>query len=104
MIVMFAQRMWFLMDLPLNAHRIALIRTEAYISTPALHNLTCFFLKVDMRFTDPVRPPYPTNHPNQLLHPNKLAAGCPTGITLRKILLAERQLTPLWRVLRGWNW
>lgn len=96
--------MWFLMDLPLNAHRIALIRTPTYISTQTLHNLTCFFLKTDMRFTDPVRPPYPTNHSNQLRHPNKHAGGCPTGVKLRKMLLAERQLTSLWRVLRGWTW
>lgn len=96
--------MWFLMDLPLNAHRIALIRTHAYISSKTLQLWTCFLLKVDMYFTNPTAPIYPIHHPNQYLHPIHLSGGTPTGVALRKMLLAERGLTPLWRVLRGWNW
>ena len=93
--------MWFLLDLPLNAHRIALIQTPAYISTTTLHNMTAFLLKVDMAFTDPNAPAYPANHPNV---PAAWANHIPTGVPLRKLLLSERQLTPLWRVLRGWTW
>lgn len=98
------QRMWFLMDLPLNSQRLALIQTPSYISSKTLEMLTYFLLKVDMLFTDPVHPPFPLNHPDQLSFPNHLAGGAPSGVPLRKLLLAERHLTSLWRVMRGWTW
>ena len=97
------KRMWFLLDLPLNTHRIALIHDTEYITKIHLHALTFFLLKVDMAFTDPDPPAYPHNHPNSFQHPPQWGGGQPSGVHLRKILLAERQLTPLWRVLRGWN-
>ena len=98
------KRMWFLMDLPLNSHRIALIHNTEYIPNGVLLGMTFFLLKVDMLLTDPMEPPYPANHPNQRIYPNKYAGGMPTGVALRKMLLAERHLSSLWRVMRGWSW
>ena len=98
------KRMWFLMDLPLNAHRIALIRSQEYLNNKALFYLTHFFLKVDMRFTDPVVPIYEANPIGELHHPHDWTGGGFVGCDLRELLLAEKHLTPLWRVLRGWSW
>ena len=98
------KRMWFIMDLPLNSHRIALIRNPDYIPNGVLLGMTFFLLKVDMLFTDPMEPPHPANHPNQRIYPNKYAGGMPSGVPLRKMLLAERHLSSLWRVMRGWSW
>ena len=92
------------MDLPLNAHRIALIRNTNYMNDGVLHGITFFLIKVDMHFTDGVQMPYPANLPNQHLYPNRWANAMFSGVPLRKMLLEERQLTPLWRVIRGWSW
>ena len=92
------------MDLPLNAHRIALIHNEEYMSKKVLYFATSFFLKVDMAFTDPGFALYPAHHRMQWLYPNRWAHGAFVGCRLRQTLLAERNLTALWRVLRGWNW
>jgi hypothetical protein len=98
------QKMWFVMDLPLNSQRIALIQNPEYIPNGVLLGMTFFLLKVDMLFTDPLAPPHPANHPNQRVYPNKYAGGLPSGVPLRKLLLAERHLSSLWRVMRGWSW
>ena len=66
--------------------------------------LTHLFLKIDMHFTDPVGRVHPPNHPDPWRHPPKFANKGFVGSHLRKTLLAERSLTPLWRVLRGWTW
>ena len=97
------QRLWFLLDLPVNTHRIALIHNPTYFPPLTLNQATLFFLKLDMAFTDPCTPSYPIDHPNFLHHPAKYAGGQPSGVHLRKMLLAERQMTSLWRVLRGWT-
>lgn len=98
------KRIWFIMDLPMNAHRISLLRSRSYISDSVLKYATTFFLKVDMDFTDPAGRVWPTNHPDQFRFPNKYGGKTFTGVTLRETLLAEKSLTPLWRVLRGWTW
>lgn len=98
------KRIWFMLDLPLNAHRLALIRTQSYISDDTLKYATMFFLKLDMDFTNPSGAIYPANHQDQLRFPQKWANMGFTGTALRETLLAEKSLTPLWRVLRGWSW
>lgn len=98
------KRMWFALDLPLNAHRLALFRDKTYMPNSVIFTATCFFIKVDMAFTDPGIDPYPLNHPNQALFPNQWAFGGALGCNLREKLTAERNLTPLWRVLNGWTW
>ncbi|GAB7360643.1 hypothetical protein MBLNU230_g0523t1 [Neophaeotheca triangularis] len=97
------KRMWFLMDLPLNSHRIALLRNRNYFTNCHIFLLTLFFLKLDMAFTSPTAPLYPRGHSNQFLYPNHLADCTFIGVNLRETLLAERNLSSLWRVLHGWS-
>jgi hypothetical protein len=99
------RRMWFLMDLPLNAHRIALCRCQEYITNRTIYLATLFFLKVDMAFTDPVGAvfPGPGVHTNVFAYPRRWENKGFTGVSLRETLLAERGFTPLWRVLHGWS-
>ncbi|EME82230.1 uncharacterized protein MYCFIDRAFT_83526 [Pseudocercospora fijiensis CIRAD86] len=97
------KRLWFMLDLPLNAHRLALMRCREYFSNKTLELLTHFLLKVDMFFTDPALALYRFNHPNQRVWPNRWANGAALGCNLREKLLAERSLTSLWRVMRGWS-
>lgn len=99
------KRMWFIMDLPLNAHRIALCRSEKYITDQTIKRATILFLKVDMSFTDPagqVFAPADTNT-NTSAYPRNLERHGFIGCGLRETLMAERQLTSLWRVIRGWS-
>ena len=63
-----------------------------------------FFIKLDMHFTHPMPPSFPFNHPDQRRFPNRMTGGHTSGVQLRKALLAEKSLTPLWRVIRGWSW
>ncbi|KAK3679937.1 hypothetical protein LTR78_000314 [Recurvomyces mirabilis] len=99
------RRVWFIMDLPLNAHRIALMRSDSYITIKTLFRATTFFLKVDMYFTDPAAPiiPHNTGTMNPAMHPPQWQGSSFTGVPFRKLLTAERHLTSLWRVLRGWG-
>lgn len=90
------------MDLPLNAYRLSCIRNKTFCPDKVLELATHFFLKVDMLLTNPAPDLYPVNHPNQTMYPNRWANGMAVGCTLREILLAEKSLTPLWRVIRGW--
>ncbi|KAK4542309.1 hypothetical protein LTR36_006962 [Oleoguttula mirabilis] len=100
------KRMWFILDLPFNAQRVALCQTEAYITQQTIFCATLFFLKVDMSFTDPAGPVYPvaTANTNIGAHPRRLERTGVIGCDLREMLMAERHFTPLWRVLRGWSW
>lgn len=77
------------------------MHSTSYLSNDTLKLMTHFLLKVDMSFTDPNQAAYPVQYPGL---PAKYAHNIPTGIPLRKLLLAERHLTSLWRVLRGWTW
>ncbi|QIX01579.1 hypothetical protein AMS68_007096 [Peltaster fructicola] len=96
------KKMWFLLDLPINAHRIALIRSPTYMDARTLTRLTCFFMKIDMAFTAPEATPFPPNYPNERFISPDWANGVFLGVELREYMLAERNLTPLWRVLHGW--
>jgi hypothetical protein len=57
-----------------------------------------------MHFTDPIGRVNPANHPDTWRYPPEFARKGFVGCQLRKTLLGERSLTPLWRVLRGWTW
>ena len=74
------------------------------MSNGMLLGVAFFLLKKDTLLTDPLAPRYPTNRPNQRLYPNKYAGGMISGVPSRKMLLAERHLSALWRVMRGWSW
>ena len=98
------KRLWFLIDLPLNAHRIALARTASYISSHNIYCATMFFLKVDMLFTDPSGAVYPVSggQINNLgAYPRRWENCTFIGTDLRQWLCGERNLSSLWRVIRG---
>ena len=72
--------MWFLTDIPDNARRIGVMHMKHLISDLDLYFMMCFIVKLDMRFNDPVAP-------------NRFHG-------LRKLLLAQRGLVPIWRALK----
>lgn len=87
------------MDLPLTAHRIALMRST-YFSDEVLTSLTCFFIKLDMFLTDPLAEVYQAIPVGGT---NGWTRGAFVGVDMRECLLAERHLTTIWRVIHGWN-
>ena len=74
------KRLWLTMDVGTNAKRIGLLHNTAFWTDEDLRLATLFFIKLDMRFLDPV-------------------AG-QGEIALRKLLLGQRSLSALWRCLR----
>ncbi|KAF7511356.1 hypothetical protein GJ744_004921 [Endocarpon pusillum] len=74
------KKMWFLMDIPDNARRIGYMHTAKLMTDLDLYFMMCFVVKLDMRFHDPLA--------NNRYH------------GLRKLLLAQRGLLPLWRALK----
>jgi hypothetical protein len=72
--------MWFLMDIPDNARRIGFMHITHLITDLDLYFMMCFIVKLDMRFNDPVAP-------------NRYHG-------LRKLLLSQRGLVPIWRALK----
>jgi hypothetical protein len=91
------------MDLPTTNQRVLAIRSTAYVPDKALMYLTHFFIKVDMHFTHPLGRVQMPNHPDTHRFPPRFARQGFVGSSLRQVLLGERTLTPLWRVLRGWT-
>lgn len=74
------KKMWFTMDLGDNARRIGLIHNKTFWTNKDLFIATMFFIKLDMRFTDPID-----------------GNG---EMSLRKLLLAQRSLSILLAVLK----
>ena len=48
------KRMWFILDIPDNARRIGYIHSNQLVTDLDLYFCMCFFVKLDMRFNDPV--------------------------------------------------
>ena len=69
------KKIWFTMDLGDNARRIGLIHNKKFWTNRDLFVATMFFIKLDMRFTDPID-----------------GNG---EMSLRKLLLAQRSLSSL---------
>ncbi|CAD0090050.1 unnamed protein product [Aureobasidium vineae] len=76
------QRMWFLLDIPVNGPRISLIHNTVFFPKEVLAVLQLFFIKLDMLYTDPI---------------HWYGGEC----SMRELLLAERSLSTLWNYLRG---
>ncbi|KAL1953020.1 hypothetical protein VTO42DRAFT_3770 [Malbranchea cinnamomea] len=74
------KKVWFLMDIPDNHRRRALVRNREIFTDIDLFFITLFFVKLDMRFTDPI------------------TGG--SGDGMRRMLLAQPSLTALWRTLK----
>ncbi|MCJ1227721.1 hypothetical protein MMC12_004379 [Toensbergia leucococca] len=73
------KKIWFTMDISDNARRIGFMHNKVYWEDKDLFIATMFFLKLDMRLTDPI------------------SGGGENNI--RKMLLAQRTLSTLWKVL-----
>lgn len=73
------KKIWFMMDLPFNHLRIAMMHNSEFWTEEDLYNATMFFIKLDMRFTDPV-----------------VGSG---NLAMRKMLIGQRSLTTLADVL-----
>lgn len=76
------RKMWLLLDLQTNIHRIALIQNEDYFTKYDLYFFLHLCVKLDMHYTDPVA----------------FVGG--EGV-VRKYLLGERTFSTMWDWLRG---
>ncbi|KAI5281159.1 hypothetical protein KEM54_003400 [Ascosphaera aggregata] len=74
------KKLWLLMDIPDNLRRIGLIQNDKIFSDQDLFFATMFFIKLDMRFTDPL-------------------TGSGTD-GMKRMLLSQPSLSYLWRALR----
>lgn len=74
------KKLWFLMDVPDNVRRIGIIQNERLWTYLDLLFATLFFVKLDMRFTDP------------------LSGGGRDG--MRRLILAQPSFMLLWKLLR----
>ncbi|PGH11920.1 hypothetical protein AJ79_04612 [Helicocarpus griseus UAMH5409] len=74
------KKIWFLMDIPDNARRIGLVQNPEIFTDADLFFATLFFVKLDMRFTDPV------------------TGSGKDG--MRRLLLSQPSLSMLWRALK----
>ncbi|EEH33289.2 hypothetical protein PAAG_04342 [Paracoccidioides lutzii Pb01] len=74
------KKIWFLMDIPDNARRIALVQNREIFTNADIFFAVLFFVKLDMRFTDPV------------------TGSGKDG--MRRMLLSQPSLTLLWRTLK----
>ncbi|KLJ08956.1 hypothetical protein EMPG_15614 [Blastomyces silverae] len=74
------KKIWLLMDIPDNARRIALVQNREIFTDVDLFFATLFFVKLDMRFTDPI------------------TGSGKDG--MRRLLLAQPSLSMLWRTLK----
>lgn len=78
------KRVWFLMDVPDNARRIGTVHNRSFMTDLDLYFAACFFTKLDMRLNDPTS--------------GEKRDG------MRKLLLGQRSLTTLLRVLKRDLW
>lgn len=74
------KKVWLTMDIATSARRVQLIHNENYWTDFDLYNAQLFFVKLDMRFNDPIEGP---------------GDDC-----LRKLMLGQRGLTPLCQLLK----
>jgi hypothetical protein len=74
------KKMWLTMDIPTSARRVQLMHNENYWTDNDLYNLQMLFIKLDMRFNDPIEGPADDG--------------------LRKLMLGQRGLTPLCQLLK----
>ncbi|RFU35248.1 hypothetical protein B7463_g1081, partial [Scytalidium lignicola] len=74
------KKMWLVMDISTTIRRVQLMRSQAFFTNEDLYNIQLFIVKLDMRFNDPIEGP--------------------GSELLRKLMLGQRGLTPLCRLLK----
>ncbi|KAI9744257.1 MAG: hypothetical protein M1818_002409 [Claussenomyces sp. TS43310] len=73
-------KMWLTMDIATSARRVQLMHNEEYWSDNDIYNIQLFMIKLEMRFNDPI--------------------DGPADDGLKKLMLGQRSLTPLWKLLK----
>ncbi|KAF7872231.1 hypothetical protein EAF04_003156 [Stromatinia cepivora] len=73
------KKVWFLMDISTTLDRVRLMHNREFFTDQDLYNIQHFIVKLDMRFNDPT--------------------DGPGSDMLRKLMLGQRGLSPLWRLL-----
>lgn len=73
------KKMWLIMDVSTSAQRVQLFHSP-YFTDKDIFNMQMFFVKLDMRFNDPI--------------------DGPGNDSLRKLMLGQRGLTPLCKLLK----
>ncbi|EKD14732.1 uncharacterized protein L3040_002840 [Drepanopeziza brunnea f. sp. 'multigermtubi'] len=74
------KKMWLVMDISTSARRAQVMHSRSYFTNMDLYNIQLFVVKLDMRFNDPI--------------------DGPADDHLRKLMLGQKGLTPLRRMLR----
>lgn len=74
------KKMWLLMDISTTIRRVQLMRSQTFFTNEDLYNIQLFIVKLDMRFNDPIEGP--------------------GSELLRKLMLGQRGLTPLCKLLK----
>ncbi|KAI9047366.1 hypothetical protein LZ554_008813 [Drepanopeziza brunnea f. sp. 'monogermtubi'] len=74
------KKMWLVMDISTSARRAQVMHSKSYFTNMDLYNIQLFVVKLDMRFNDPI--------------------DGPADDHLRKLMLGQKGLTPLRRMLR----
>lgn len=74
------KKIWFVMDMSVNALRVGILRNTEVWGNDDLYRATEFLIKLAMRFTDP-----------------KTGSG---SHALRNLVMAQKSLSTLWRVLK----
>jgi hypothetical protein len=74
------KKLWLVMDISTSARRVQLMHNDRYWTDSDLYNAQMFSMKLDMRFNDPI--------------------DGPADDGLRKLMLGQRGLTPLCRLLK----
>lgn len=95
-----------MLDLPLHCYRMALAHDKTYLTEAHIHGIIQFLMKIDMAFTSPQKKLLTIGaaQNGQTVHVPSHQRATYNGCVLREFLLVERNLTSLWRVLRGWGW
>lgn len=73
------KKVWFLMDISTTLDRVRLMHNREFFTDEDLYNIQHFIVKLDMRLNDPM--------------------DGPGSDFLRKLMLGQRGLSPLWRLL-----
>ncbi|RKU40738.1 hypothetical protein DL546_003260 [Coniochaeta pulveracea] len=74
-------KLWLVMDMPTNEDRALIMKTRKFISRFDLYRASMFLVKMCLRMNDPL---YGPDH-----------------MELLKLMLGQRGLSPLWKLLRG---
>lgn len=74
-------KLWLVMDMPNNEDRALIMKTRKFISRFDLYRASMFLVKMCLRMNDPL---YGPDH-----------------MELLKLMLGQRGLSPLWKLLRG---